>query len=667
MAVNHIAISERFHLDQVPQSGPALRVFLQENEDYLLSAAELLDTDHEGERIYHMIAPVQHVQIRGMEELSSNRKDYFEAPAGKESNETAGASADGNADEKADASAGGNADERSGASADGNADETADAPADEKADETAGGNADATADASADGNADETADVSADGNADETVGVSEDSSADETADTSAGGKSDAAADMSADKSGNTEDRSGDEPALSDDTKAGSKDLYVIADGNVVGRIRPADSLHFRNLARNYKITGLELDLHGGAYRVVREEADGTVLEYQGIARWSAVLTVYRRVPRSGTVVGQESITPQQLAKLLSTLGHAGDDAAVSGSGSILSGAGTSAGGNGSGAGQAGGSWQDGNQTGGRGPEGRDDLRTRREPDRNDRESDAGEPGWIDTSYATVTQEKDPSGRGMFFLLLAAVFSICYLCFSVPGWIPSLSAGRSSLETPVIRILGLPGYVPGAVMGLGLLLNIISMFTAGGVLPTFASLLYVATGFIVPSSLIFTLIPAAFCLIGALCKKKGIAALRIILGIVTAAAASFLLYQHVSGKQIFNPFLGRELTDVESVREFISGTLPVQTDIYEPASEYFEDETDWEAETYIDEEAFWSEEEWEEDTEEGDWWEDESDLEDGLFMELETDENGNYIDREAGLISSDGIIWEAIADDEESQA
>ena len=304
---------------------------------------------------------------------------------------------------------------------------------------------------------------------------------------------------------------------------------------------------------------------------------------------------------------------------------------------------------------------------------RGDSRDSRPADRYRAESD-GESGWIDTSYATVTQEKDPSGRGMFFLLLAAVVSVAYLCFSVPAWIPSLAAGRSTLDTPVIRILGLPGYVPGAVLGAGLLLNIIAMFTAGGVLPTIGSLLYVAAGFLAPSCLIFTLIPAGLCLLGAFCKKKGIAALRIILGIAAVAAASFLLYQNVSGKELFNPFKNRELTDIESVRAFMSGDLPLQTDEfeYESASEYYEDESEWvwdadEEETDLEDEGFLREEFWEEETdEEGDFWEDESDLEEGILFEMETDEDGNYVDREAGLISADGITWEALDDDEEAE-
>ena len=239
---------------------------------------------------------------------------------------------------------------------------------------------------------------------------------------------------------------------------------------------------------------------------------------------------------------------------------------------------------------------------------------------------------------------------------------------MPGWIPSLSTGISRINLFGFEIAGIPGYVPGGMMIAGLLCNIISMFTGGGVLPIAASLLYLLAGFTAPGCLLFTAIPAVLCIFGALRKKKGSAALRNILALLAAAAAAFLLYQHFSGKVYFEPFQARELTDWDSLIAFVNGDpsfegtgargqdeltgLEYETDedgtVYYEDGVYYEDESEW-----YEEESDW----WEE---ESDWWEDESgyvvweELESESETETETETEGNGETRVFGDEGSAGL-------------
>ena len=67
MAGKRTIISERFHLDRVGQDPGQYEALLQENEDYALTAAELIDTDHDGERIFQKVAVVNAVELAGKE------------------------------------------------------------------------------------------------------------------------------------------------------------------------------------------------------------------------------------------------------------------------------------------------------------------------------------------------------------------------------------------------------------------------------------------------------------------------------------------------------------------------------------------------------------------------------------------------------------------------
>lgn len=592
MAGKRTTVNERFHLERVPQDPQQLQGILQENEDYTLSAEQLIDTDHEGERIYQLVVPIDEISLSG---------DGI--PEGFSRKNGAGEAAPENSSETEEP-----------------------------------------------GDSGETGDPDAAAQPDEHVETAQEGGSPEAA-SNEGEQASSSKSPAKENAKNAKENAKNVKEQEKQPADSPDGIWVYADGVRIGRIKATDRLHVRNLFQNYKITGLEADVHGGPYRIVRQDEEEKPCEEAADARWAADLTVYYRVPRYSGEIASDISAREQIAAMIAALGERNLSNAGAGGRAVYSGfSGESpvASSIGAGSGPA-----PSAQGAAAQPEG---------------DEDTGDRWGIDTSYDTIRKEKDPAGRGLFFLLIAAVYATFYLCFSVPGWIPSLSTGISRINLFGFEIAGIPGYVPGGMMIAGLLCNIISMFTGGGVLPIAASLLYLLAGFTAPSCLLFTAIPAVLCIFGALRKKKGSAALRNILALLAAAAAAFLLYQHFSGKVYFEPFQARELTDWDSLIAFVNGDpsfegtgargqdeltgLEYETDedgtVYYEDGVYYEDESEW-----YEEESDW----WEE---ESDWWEDESgyvvweELESESETETETETEGNGETRVFGDEGSAGL-------------
>ena len=176
-----------------------------------------------------------------------------------------------------------------------------------------------------------------------------------------------------------------------------------------------------------------------------------------------------------------------------------------------------------------------------------------------------------------------------------------------------------------------------------------MFRGGSILSLLAAFCYLLSGFTAPEKILFTSIPAVLCLLGALCKKKGSAALKWLLALILAAAAAFLLYQHFSGKSYFDPFRGRELTDWKSVTDFFSG----RTSGNDGSGEDFEYETDADGIVYYASE------------DESDWESDESELWYGgdVFFEDESE----YMFWEQMEGETGAMIWEYAETETETES
>ena len=635
MAGKRTIISERFHLDRVGQDPGQYEALLQENEDYALTAAELIDTDHDGERIFQKVAVVNAVELAG-KELSGkkgrrNRKQGILASE----TETSKAAASEGEISKAAASEG----EVSKAAA--SEGEVSEAAASEgEVSEAAASEGEVSEAAASEGEVSEAA--ASEGEVSETA-----ASEGEVSETASGTEAPGA------------ERSDTKISGTPDLEEG---IWVLADGVAIGRIKPTDRLHVHNILDNYKITGLEADLHGGHYRVVRRE-ESELKEEEADARWAADLTLYYKVHAGSGEIISEIAAAQQIAAMFASAGDR--SLAGAGNGQHIAGAdalsGTAAAGTLSAPGSP-------------------------DPQQNS-DAEGGEERWgIDTSYDTIRKEKDPAGRGLFFLLTAAVYTTFYLCFSVPGWIPSLSSGTPSINLFGLNVSGIPGYVPGAVMIIGLICNIISMFTGGGILPAVAALLYLLAGFTAPSCLLFAAIPAVLCILGALCKKKGNRIVRTVLTLAAAAAAAFLLYQHFSGNVYFEPFIGKDLTDWTSLTAFARGEAleymgpsaingsgtdqdgdfaysEFETDedgvVYYEDGVYYEDEADWyedESDWYEDETGWYEDETdwWEYETEYLIWDETEEESETETETETETEKDGPGQTRVAGNDGNAGL-------------